>query len=241
MTTYFQVGSIPADAWIPDLKEELIDIMAEAKSTGELEEPYDKVHIHRCVDPSVYAIQCNHIVKLDGTDTEDLSKAEMLGRQQVHAIYRIFRRLSPHFREAHLLKTSVHVGVRETRRVMGEYVLTAEDATHAREFVDGIARSKNSASLHNPKGPYRPSPVRVSAGSYYEIPYRCLLPRGVDNLVLGSRCLSATHEAHAALRMIPTMVSVGEAAGMAGAWAARQNVPPKAIDGATLKARLLGR
>jgi hypothetical protein len=241
MTTYFQVGGIPPDAWIPDLKQELVEIIAEAKSTGELEEPYDNVHIHRCVDPRVYAIQCNHVVGLSGTDTEDLTVAEQLGRQQVHALYRIFRRLSPHFREARLLKTGVHIGVRETRRVLGEYVLTAEDAIHAIKFADGIARSKNSASLHNPEGPHRGSRVRVPAGAYYEIPYRCLVPQAVDNLLLGSRCLSATHEAHAALRMIPTMVSVGEAAGMAAAWAARENVLPGEIDGEALKARLRGR
>jgi hypothetical protein len=129
MTTYFEVGGIPPDAWLPDLKQDLIDIIAEAKSTGELEEPYDNVHIHRCVDPRVYAIQCNHIVELRGTETEDLTQAELLGRRQVHAMFRIFRRLSPHFREAYLLKTGVHVGVRETRRVMGEYVLTAREGT----------------------------------------------------------------------------------------------------------------
>jgi hypothetical protein len=127
---------------------------------------------------------------------------------------------------------------------MGQYVLTAEDATHAQKFVDGIARSKNSASLHNPKGPHQPSPVRVSEGAYYEIPYRCLVPAspgqtpGVDNLVLGSRCLSATHKAHAALRMIPTMVSVGEAAGIAAAWAASEDIRPGEIDGGALKTRL---
>jgi hypothetical protein len=122
MTTYFQVGGISPDAWIPDLRQELIDILAEAKSTGELVEPYDKVHIYRCVDPHVYAMQCTHVVKLNGVDTEDLTRAEQWGRQQVYAIYCIFRRLSPHSREAHLLKTGVRVGVHETRRVLGAYV-----------------------------------------------------------------------------------------------------------------------
>jgi hypothetical protein len=124
---------------------------------------------------------------------------------------------------------------------MGEYVLTAEDAEQAAQFADGIARSANSASLHNPKGPHRASPVRVAEGRYYEIPFRCLVPQRVENLVLGSRCLSATHEAHAALRMIPTMVSVGEAAGIAAAWAAREGAPPREVDGGALKTHLLGR
>ena len=70
-------------------------------------------------------------------------------------------------------------------------------------------------------------------------PYRSLLPKGVDNVILGSRCLSTTHEAHGGVRMIPTMFSVGEAAGIAAAWAARDGVLPRAVDGAALKARII--
>jgi hypothetical protein len=239
MTLYFRVGGLPADVHIPELRQDLIDIMARAKASGELVEPYDKVHLHRCALQTRYGIQCNHVVGLDGTDAWDLSKAELIGRRQVHAMFRLFRERSPAFARAHLVSTAAHIGVRETRRVVGEYRLNEEDVISGRRFVDGVARSKCSASLHNPEGPHRSSCIRVESGGYHEIPYRSLLPLKVDNVVLGSRCLSATHGALAAVRMIPTMFSVGEAAGIAAAWAVRDGVSPHDLDGAALKAHIL--
>jgi hypothetical protein len=77
-------------------------------------------------------------------------------------------------------------------------------------------------------------------GEFYEIPYRCLVPQNVDNLVIGSRCVSATHEAHSSLRVIPVVAGIGEAAGVAAAWAAREGVTPHQVDGARLKTAILG-
>jgi hypothetical protein len=81
---------------------------------------------------------------------------------------------------------------------------------------------------------------RLPPGEFYEVPYRCLVPRNVDNLVIGARCISSTHEAHSSLRVMPVVAGIGEAAGVAAAWAAREGIAPREVDGARLKAAILG-
>jgi hypothetical protein len=239
MTLYFHVGGLPPDAHIPDLKQELVEIIAQTRASGELDEPYNGVHLHRTVAPDVYAMQCNHIVRLDATSVEDLTEAELRGRRGVHAVVEVFKRYADAFRNAHLIKTGVQVGVRESRRVMGEYLLDVPDLVNARKFPDGIAKSKQHVDIHNPEGPrVSGERIKVPAGDYYEIPYRSLLPKEVDNLLIGSRCISASHVAHGSYRMIPTVMSLGEAAGRAAAWAAQGGMSPADIDGAKLKERL---
>jgi hypothetical protein len=121
---------------------------------------------------------------------------------------------------------------------MGEYVLTVDDVLEAAKFDDGIARSRYPVDIHSPTGEGTVI-QRLPPGEFYEVPYRCLVPRNVDNLLIGSRCISATHEAHSSLRVMPVVAGIGEAAGVAAAWAARDQVSPRQIDGARLKAVIL--
>jgi hypothetical protein len=133
----------------------------------------------------------------------------------------------------------VQIGVRESRRVTGEYVLTLSDVVEACKFADGIARSNYPVDIHNPTGEGTVH-MDVAHGDFYEVPYRCLVPRGVDNLLIGSRCISATHEAHSSMRIMPVVAGIGEAAGVAAAWAAREGISPREVDGARLKTVILG-
>jgi len=131
------------------------------------------------------------------------------------------------------------VGVRETRRIMGKYMLTAEDVLGAQKFPDGIARSNYNIDIHNPTGTGTVL-KELAPGEYYEIPYRCLVPTGLDNLLVGSRCISATHEAHSSLRIMPVVSGLGEAAGAAAAIAVKEAIVPAMIDGARMKKEILG-
>jgi hypothetical protein len=168
-----------------------------------------------------------------------MTAAELEGRRQVAELFDLFRRRSPRFKDAYLIKTAAQIGVRESRRVMGEHLLTASEVVEACKFADGIARSNYPIDIHNPTGEgtviQHPPP-----GEFYEVPYRCLVPKGVDNLLIGSRCISATHEAHASLRIMPVVAGIGEAAGIAAAWAVREGILPGEVDGAMLKATMFG-
>jgi hypothetical protein len=171
-------------------------------------------------------------------DVFDLTEAEQIGRKQVIEVVALLRRHVPAFKNAYLQKMAAHIGVRESRRVMGGYLLTAEEVLAGTKFPDGIARSVYPVDIHNPAGTGTVL-KHLADDTYYEIPYRCLVPKGMHNLLIGSRCISATHEAHSSLRVMPVVSGIGEAAGIAGALCAQQGISVDEIDGREVKALIL--
>jgi hypothetical protein len=140
----------------------------------------------------------------------------MEGRRQVQEVARFLRHRIPGFEAARVSETASHIGVRESRRVFCDYTITADDIVTGRTFDDGIARGNWYIDIHNPAG--EGTIVRSPPpGSYYEIPYRSLRARGLENLLVASRCIDCTHEAHAAVRITPQVVAIGQAAGAAAA------------------------
>jgi len=135
------------------------------------------------------------------------------------------------------MKIGPEIGVRESRRVMGHYVLTSEDVLEARHFEDGIACACYDIDIHNPTGTGTVI-KRLKPGTYYTIPYRCLIPKNVDNLIVASRCISATHEAHSSLRVMPIVWSIGQAGGTAAALSLKQNLKPASLDASKLRSVL---
>lgn len=239
MTLCFRVGGVTGEPNAGELRRELTELFQAAKAAGEIENPREDILVFGTMLPGVYHFNTTRIVQRSGTSTEDLTAAELEGRRQVAELIQLFRQRSPRFERAHLLKIAPQVGVRESRRVMGEYLLTMHDVIEAVKFADGIARSNYPIDIHSPTGEGTVI-QHLPPGEYYEIPYRCLVPKAVDNLLIGSRCISATHEAHASLRIMPVVAGIGEAAGIAAAWAAREGVKPQEIDGARLKERVPG-
>jgi hypothetical protein len=128
-----------------------------------------------------------------------------------------------------LIDTGSQIGVRETRRIMGDYVLTADDVFGARRFDDAIARVSFPIDIHDVQGGggFFEGP---RDGPYYTIPYRCLVPRKIDRLLVAGRCISATHEAHGSLRVMPPCFATGQAAGTAGALALELDTRPRDVD-----------
>ena len=239
MTLCFRVGGVAGEPGVRHLRQELTEVFLAAKEAGEIDLPREDVLIFATVVPHVFHFNTTRVIQRNGTDTLDLTAAELEGRRQVAELFRLFKRRSPRFRDAYMIKTAAQIGVRESRRVIGEYTLTVHDVLEAVKFVDGIARSNYPVDIHSPMGEGTVI-RRVPAGDYYEVPYRCLVPGHVDNLLIGSRCVSATHEAHSSLRVMPVVAGIGEAAGVAAAWAAREGIAPREIDGARLKAAVLG-
>jgi len=131
----------------------------------------------------------------------------------------------------------VNVGVRETRRILGDYQLTAEDVLGARKFDDAIARGSYPVDIHNPKGSGTVL-KRLPPGEAYDIPLRALMPRHVQGLLVAGRCLSGTHEAHSSYRVMPIVMATGQAAGVCAALAARAKSLPRNISAKEVQSEL---
>jgi hypothetical protein len=239
MTLCFRIGGISGNLSPQALSQELTAIYLDAKEAGEIDMPREDVLIFGTLVPHIYHFNTTRIVQCNPTDTVDLTQAEVEGRRQVSDLLALFKQRSPHFKDAYLIKMAPQIGVRESRRVMGEYTLTMSDVIEGCKFPDGIARSNYPVDIHNPSGGGTILQY-LQPGDYYEIPYRCLVPAGIANLLVGSRCISATHEAHASLRIMPVVAGIGEAAGMAAAWSVRQEILPRQIDGHKLKDTMFG-
>ena len=138
------------------------------------------------------------------------------------------------FQNSQLLMTASQIGVRESRMIIGAYVLTKEDLEEGKKFEDAIAACSYSMDIHSPDGEGTKF-YSIPKGDYYTIPYRCLLPQKVDNLLVAGRCISATHEAQSSLRIMPTCCCIGEAAGTAIGIAAKSKVKVGNVDIDTLQ------
>jgi hypothetical protein len=208
----------------------------EAVAAGALPKNCEHVLIYFLPRPGQVLINMSNITGIDGTSADDLTRAEVEGRRQLAPIVRFLREKVPGFAQAYLLDSGALIGIRETRRVTGDYVLTMEDVLGARTFPDGVVRARFPVDIHDPKGHAGDSSRRPA--DYYEIPYRCLLPKGVENLLVAGRPISATHEAHASLRVMPICMGTGQAAGLAAALSLREGVTPRALDPALLRGEL---
>jgi hypothetical protein len=119
------------------------------------------------------------------------------------------------------------VGVRESRRIVGDYVLTAADCAAAEKFPDAVARCNYPLDIHDPHRPGGRYAQSVPEGDWYEIPYRCLLPKGVEDLLVAGRCISADFEAQSSLRIQPVVRALGESAGLAAARSLQRSISPR--------------
>ena len=173
-------------------------------------------------------INATRTTGIDGTLAEDLSVAELSERRHVHDLLTALRKQVPGMEKCYLLYTAP-VGIRESRNIVGDYVLQKEDVLSGREFADSVARGAYPIDIHDPKGG-RTQFQFIKDGGSYSIPYRCLLPVGVENLLVAGRCLSATHEAMGTARIMGAVMSQGEAVGTAAAQAIRDGVLPRQVD-----------
>lgn len=164
----------------------------------------------------------------DMTDLAEATHAEMAGRDEAEKAHRFLRTFVPGFGNSFLADTPAQLGVRETRRVAGEYVLTHEDVMGAARFEDSIGCGAWPEEFHwKGKGTEY---VWLEPGAYYQMPYRMLQAREFDNLLVAGRCASATSEALASTRVIAISMVQGQAAGTAAALAVAQGVSPKDLD-----------
>lgn len=164
-----------------------------------------------------------NILGLDGSSSEQLTTAEEIGLEQTHQIVKILQDEIPGFENSYLLETAMQVGIRETRRVIGDYVVTGTDIRESKKFHDCIARGCYGVDIHGQED--KESKMEyLPEGNYYEIPLRALFIKNVKNVLAAGRCISSTHEGQSALRIMPTSAATGEACGAAAALAILDNL-----------------
>jgi FAD-dependent oxidoreductase family protein len=235
MTLFFRIRGVDderVEQYVrahPDDFRPFASIVAAATAQGRFPAPRRGVGMYRTLRPGVWRINTTRILGRDGTNADDLTAAELAGRDQVHRLVRFFREELPGFADCELLDTAATIGVRETRRIVGEYVLSLEDLQSGRHFDDVVALCGYPVDIHDPTGAGGGVDDSYGTANAYEIPYRCLVPRRVRQLLVAGRCLSATHEALAAIRVMPPAFATGEAAGTAAALAVRLGVTPRDV------------
>lgn len=204
--------------------------------------PVSRIWVHDHGDGIFYTGNFVHIRHLDGSNGEQLSRGEVVGRTMVWRLVDLLRQHVPGFRNVHLVQIATHLGVRETRRVHGHYYLTAEDALSGRQFDDSVAQCANMIDIHDPDAS---DFVRLDAGSQirdgrsFGMPYRALVPQGVDGLLMAGRCVSGSREAQGSFRVMATCMAMGQAAGTAAALSALTGIAPRLIDRHAVRARLI--
>jgi hypothetical protein len=168
--------------------------------------------------------------KVDPTNIAQLSDATIAMREFTFGMARFFRKYVPGFEESYLLQIADMVGIRESRRIIGDYVLTKDDVFGAKSFDDSIGRFGAGADFHNLEGSEKSVYLKpIKGGRSYQIPYRILLPAGLENLLVAGRCVSTDRTACASIREQAGCIVTGQAAGAAAGLAAMKGISPRAI------------
>ncbi|GGU14622.1 hypothetical protein GCM10010259_00960 [Streptomyces daghestanicus] len=166
------------------------------------------------------SVNRTRVTRVLGTSVRYLTRAEYTARRRLDRIDRFPRTRVPGFEEAYAVRSGVQVGVRESRRVVGDHQLTGHDILAARSFPDVVAHGAYPVDIHNPRGTGRVL-RRVPEGGFYDIPLRCLLPRG-DRAAAGGGALRLRDaRAHSSYRVMPVAMATGQAAGVCAALTVR--------------------
>lgn len=180
-----------------------------------------------------------HIVGVDCTNAESITKATIEGRRQAFGMIPVFRKYVPGMENCYLISTAALLGTRESRRIVGEHVLSDEEIVKQATWEDSVCYGSFFIDVHNCTGPgmdeetYRPQ-----RGFKYQIPYRCIVPRRVDNLLVAGRCISVTHRALGSTRVMPQCGALGQAAGAAAALSIAEKCLPRELSVKKLQAHL---
>jgi hypothetical protein len=235
MTLCFRLAGVDLERMPP--QKEINALWRQERAKHDLLNPRGDVLWFRTVHPGVVHFNTTRVAG-NPVDGQALSEAEMQGRKQVQEMVRFLISRIRGFEKAYLDHSGPQIGARESRRVIGDYVLTTEDVLEARKFKDGIVRGAYEIDIHSPTdGSTDHRSLRPLTS--YEIPYRCLVPKGLLNLLVASRCISATHEAHASLRIMPIVYGIGQAAGTAAAMCLAGQTTPRRLSAKALRVKLV--
>ena len=243
-TMMFRLGGVDTSR-IPD-KETVGKLLRKARAKGEINLPeYVDWILGRkgsTIQENQVSVNLDTTEGIDGTNPEQLTQATIVSRKRIFECLSFYQKYISGYENCYLLDTSMLYGIRETRRIIGEYYLTYKDVREGRIFEDGIARASFFIDIH---GAEISKDIQLWKQKYpvpedgYEIPYRCLIPKKIDGLMVCGRCISSDRKANASLRIMPTCMATGEAAGVGAAIAIQKGNLPGKIDGKMVRNLLI--
>lgn len=213
MTTCFRVANVDDDLYDKQHKE-IQQLYKQYQAENKIKNPRENVLMFRGMGKGIVHFNSTRVVKHDPTDPFAVSRAETLARKQIIELLEFLQSHFSAFKDCVIISSASSIGVRESRKLVGEHVLNAEELVACTKFPDSIALGNYDIDIHNPEGSGT-SHYYFKPGEYYTIPYRSLLPKELDNLLVAGRCISTTHEAQASIRIMPICCCLGEAAGTA--------------------------
>jgi len=222
-----------------------VDQLNTARDNGDIPEDYPMRWCIIATQPREDEVIVNLVMAthFQSVDADDLTMAEIETRKKIPIVVKFLKKYIPGFKDAYLIDSHEIIGVRESRRIIGDYVLKPEDIIQQRSFKDGVAIASGGISLgHNPEGKVwdkeylEKHPRKGLRGC--EVPYRCLLPKGIERLLVTGRCISATKKAQNAIRVMAPCMALGQASGTAAALAINTGVSPRQISTDKLRSTL---
>ena len=213
------------------------DLIKEAKQKGDLQVNHNLIGVSNTPRPKQITVNATRSLKVDGTNVLDITRGEIETRKQMVSVINFLRKYVPGFKSSYLVESGYSLGIRETRRIVGEYMLSEKDIMEGRVFNDAIAQNFFPMDVHgpisDPEGHFW-----GDAAETYQIPYRCLIPQKVDNLLIAGRCISATHNAQGSVRSMPCCMATGQAAGTAAALCTENKLRPRQLETKILRRKL---
>ena len=205
------------------------ELCREANARGDLPKNVSIVKLHRTLYPGERNVNATQANGYNTLDAAQIGKAELDLRGQIEQVTAFLRREVPGYARCRIALTPATLGVRESRRVMGDYVLADADVESGARFDDVVVHQAWFViDIHNPAGSGQ-AEGKAKMAKPYDIPYRCLLPKGVEGLLTAGRCISGTHRAHSSYRVMGICMATGQAAGTAAAIAAKEKTLPRAV------------
>lgn len=243
VSMFFRIGNLPEEAvdtvrrQYPQDTRCFQTILRKAREEGRWHIPRPHMNLFRGVKTDEWFVNVSRLNGVDATDPQSLSDAETEGRRQVREILDLIRHDFPGAEGMRLISTASTMGIRETRHVLGEYVLDRDDVVTGRVPKDSVFVCANSIDLHGGTDANTTLYLTID-GNFYGVPYRCLVPRNVDGLLVAGRCVSASAIGAAAIRVMPPCMAMGQAAGTAAAMSVKSGVKPRDLDSDALVAQL---
>lgn len=232
VTLMFKVGGVDYEraAFIQSFEEKRQTEKGELQALAKQHIPFPAGHIltYKSTLPGVVTCNMTNVTDIDGTNTDDLTKATIVCRNQLDDIIKYLREFVPGFEKCYIINSASLIGVRETRHFKGKYTITEDDISKAKLFDDYVVKDAFfNFDVHNITGAGLDKTGvqhNFKQKNGYTIPYRCLLPETKENLLLCGRNISGTHIAHSNFRAMPICVGIGEAAGTSAAIAVKYNL-----------------
>ena len=252
-TMFFRIGNVDSEKIDDDIEKNRDNFyrkdgvnyrslhwwVSKAQQAGDWTLDRVSIGLFRGVDEDEWSINTSRIMDIDGTKSESLTRGEQIGREQADQIFAFLKKYVPGCENAKLLQTGSTLGIRETRHIEGLKTLTLDDILNCHVPDDSVFIAANSIDVHGRFGPKSNEYITIPEGKYYGVPYGCLVAKGLSNLLVAGRSLSADSEAAGAVRVMPPCMAMGQAAGTAAALSVKSNVAVRNIDVTSLRKELI--